>query len=92
MGMLYRGSEVREPYIQLVKSLVEMEFDIDRSYEFYDGTLRREGVVYVLGVKEVYWMPGDDGVKDTLIIRDPTLREDILNMLALNPLYRKWFG
>ena len=54
--MLYDGQKVRDAYIDLVKSLIDTEFEIARTYAFYDGTIRREGVVYILGTQEVYWM------------------------------------
>ncbi len=92
LGMLYDGSQVRQPYIYLVRSLIETEFEISQSYSFYDGSLRREGIVYFLGKKEVYWIQAADEKRDILIIRDQILRENILDLLALNPLYRKWFG
>ena len=56
LAMLYDGQKVRDPYIDLVKSLIDTEFEIARTYAFYDGTIRREGIVYILGTQEVYWM------------------------------------
>lgn len=92
LAMLYDGQKVREPYIDLVKSLIDTEFEIGRTYAFYDGTIRREGIVYLLGKQEVYWLEATAHWPRMLIIRDAALREHILNMLALNPLYAKWFG
>lgn len=92
LAMLYDGQKVREPYIDLVKSLINTEFEVGRSYAFYDGDIRREGIVYALGKQEVYWLEATTHWPQMLIIRDADLRENILNMLALNPLYAKWFG
>ena len=92
LAMLYEGQNVREPYIDLVKSLINTEFEVGRSYAFYDGSIRREGIVYALGKREVYWLEATTHCPQMLIIRDADLRENILNMLALNPLYAKWFG
>ena len=92
LAMLYDGQKVRDPYIDLVKSLIDTEFEIARTYAFYDGTIRREGVVYILGTQEVYWMEATSDRPRMLIIRDASLRENILDMLSLNPLYAKWFG
>ncbi len=90
--MLYDGQKVRDPYIDLVKSLIDTEFEIVRTYSFYDGSIRREGIVYLLGTQEVYWMEATSDWPRMLIIRDAPLRENILDMLSLNPLYAKWFG
>ncbi len=92
LAMLYDGQKVRDPYIDLVKSLIDTEFEIARTYAFYDGTIRREGLVYILGTQEVYWMEATSDWQRMLIIRDASLRENILDMLSLNPLYAKWFG
>jgi len=90
--MLYDGQKVREPYIDLVKSLIHSEFEIARTYAFYEGSIRREGIVYILGKKEVYWLESTAHWPRMLIVRDADLRANILNMLALNPMYAKWFG
>jgi hypothetical protein len=92
LAMLYDGQKVRDAYIDLVKSLIDTEFEIARTYAFYDGTIRREGVVYILGTQEIYWMEATSDWPRMLIIRDASLRENILDMLSLNPLYAKWFG
>ncbi|MEK0435427.1 MAG: hypothetical protein RL369_1476 [Pseudomonadota bacterium] len=92
LAMLYDGQNVREPYIDLVKSLIHSEFEIARTYAFYDGAIRREGIVYILGTQEVYWLEPTTDSPRMLIVRDADLRENMLNMLALNPMYAKWFG
>lgn len=92
LQMLYDGHNVREPYIDLVKSLIESEFEIAHAYTFYDGVLRREGLVYLLGHQEVYWLESSKNKPRMLIIRDESLRHMILDLLALHPLYAKWFG
>jgi hypothetical protein len=90
--MLYDGQRVREPYIDLVRSLIETEFHISKTYIFFDREIQREGITYILGKQEVYWLERAGTKAPQLIIRSEALRENILNLLALHPLYAKWFG
>jgi hypothetical protein len=84
-AILYDGMNVRDPYIDLVLSLITSEFNISSTYIFFDGTIKREGTAYILGNQEVYFLERS-GKKPRV------LRENILDLLALNPLYAKWFG
>ena len=90
--MLFDGQRVREPYLDLVRSLIETEFQISKTYIFFDGGIKREGITYILGKQEVCWLERAGTKAPQLIIRSETLRENILNLLALHPLYAKWFG
>ncbi len=92
LRVLFEGAEVREPYIDLVKSLIDEECHCSDAYQFYDGEMRREGTVYLFGTKEVYWLEAEGSKPRLLIIRDADLRETILDLLAVHPLYAKWFG
>lgn len=91
-AILYDGVSVRDPYIDLVHSLITSEFNISSTYIFFDGTIKREGTTYILGNQEVYFLERSGKKPRLLIIRDRVLRENILDLLALNPLYAKWFG
>ena len=92
LDILFDGQFVREPYIDLVRSLIETEFEISKSYLFFDGSIKREGVAYILGNQEVYWIDCSESKPRLLIVRSELLRNNILDLLALHPLYTKWFG
>lgn len=92
LQMLFEGAVVREPYIDLVKSLIDEESQRSTACQFDDGDIRREGTVYLLGTQEIYWLAAQGSQSRLLIIRDADLRETILDLLAVHPLYAKWFG
>ena len=91
LEILYQGDYVRAPYIALIQSVVSKEFDVTRMYTFFDGSIKRDGVAYLLGNQEVYWLKQTMHQPELLIIRSQTLRESILDLLAVHPLYAKWF-
>ncbi len=92
LGVLFNGSRVREPYIDLVHSLIMSEFIISKSYKSFDGSIKREGITYILGNQKVFFIENSEKKSRLLIIRSQSLRENILDMLAFHPLYAKWFG
>ena len=92
LHILFEGSRVREPYVDIVKSLLNDEFHPINTYAFYDSSLRQEGTVYVIGKQEVYYLDANGIRPKMIIVRDANLRESILNLLALHPLYAIWFG
>ncbi len=91
LEILFQEDCVRTPYIDLIQSVVSTEFEISNTYVFFDGNIRREGIAYILGGKEVYWLQAVANKPAALIIRDQSLRENILDLLAVHPLYTKWF-
>ena len=76
LQLLYDGSTVRAPYIDLVKALIEAECDVSNSYEFFDAERRRDGIVYVVGRCEVFWLQPTGLRSQQLLISDPSLREN----------------
>lgn len=92
LEILFDGQQVRESYRDLVRSLIETEFNISKTYLFFDGEIQREGITYIIGNQEVYWLERSRNKPAQLIIRSQSLRENILDLLALHPLYAKWFG
>ena len=92
LQLLYDGPSVRPPYIDLVKSLIEVESEVSDSYEFFDAERRREGIVYVVGRCEIFWLRPTSIHPPQLLISDASLRENLLDLLAVHPLYAKWFG
>lgn len=92
MQILYEGQYARAAYVELLRSLVEMECDIRSSYEFFDGERKRRGIVYKISVDEVFWLKPTDTRPAELIIPSQRLRENLLDLLACHPLYAKWFG
>lgn len=92
LEILFDGQQVRESYRDLICSLIETEFNISKTYLFFDGEIQREGITYIIGNQEVYWLERSHNKPAQLIIRSQSLRENILDLLALHPLYAKWFG
>lgn len=92
LEILFDGQKVREPYLDLARALIETEFDISKTYIFFDGEIQREGITYIVGNREVYWLDRSGNKPPQLIIRSQSLRENILDLLAVHPLYAKWFG
>jgi hypothetical protein len=91
LAILYDGELVREPYIDLILSLLSSEFEVIRTYIFFDGNIKREGIAYIIGHQEIYWLKKVDSRPAMLVIRSRLLRENILDLLAVHPLYAKWF-
>ena len=91
LAILYDGELVRAPYVDLILSLLSSEFDVITSYSFFDGNIKREGIAYIIGNQEVYWLKEVRSRPVMLVIRSQLLRENILDLLAVHPLYAKWF-
>jgi hypothetical protein len=91
LAILYDGELVREPYINLILSLLSSEFDVIKTYTFFDGNIKREGITYIIGSQEIYWLKEANSRPAMLVIRSQLLRENILDLLAVHPLYAKWF-
>ncbi len=92
LQMLYDGWQARAPYTELLRSIIVMEYSSSTSYEFFDGELKRRGIVYKIGLNEVFWLKPTDTHPEQLLIPSQRLREDLLDLLAVHPLYAKWFG
>ena len=92
LQILFDGAAVRESYIDLIRSLVEAEFEVSGAYDFFDGERRREGITYQIGDCEVFWLRASGTHTQQLLIPDAQLRENLLDLLAVHPLYAKWFG
>jgi len=92
LSVVYDGEFVRPPYIDLVQSIISKEFEVSRSYTFFDGNIKREGIVYILEKQEVYWFHATSTRPPMLVVRNQSLRENIFDLLAAHPLYAKWFG
>ncbi len=92
LQLLYDGPAVRAPYVDVVRSLIERECVAASCYEFFDSERRREGIVYPIGHCEVFWLWPTAVHPQQLLVPDARLRENLLDLLAVHPLYAKWFG
>lgn len=92
LHILFDGMAVRESYVGLIRSLVEAELEVSCSYEFFDGERKREGIVYRVGHQEVFWLKASGAHPQQMLVPDPCLRENLLDLLAVHPMYAKWFG
>lgn len=92
LEILYDDCEVRAPYICLLKALVDTESDAQRPHAFFDGVRVRRGTLYTLGTDEVFWLQPSEADPEQLLIMSDRLRENLLDLLALHPMYAIWFG
>ncbi len=92
LQVLYDDWHVRPSYLPALKYLIETEATLATPYELSEGYFIRRGIVYQIGKEEAFWLEPVDGRAEQLLIPNPALRENLLDLLACHPLYAMWFG